>query len=211
MPDVEIAAIAQQIGKAVKQLALRRLVEIDDDVAAEDHIELAGHGPGPMQVQLIEGDERAQRIVHAAAIAVLRVNIFLPQRRRDFTDFRCRIVAFAAQREDIRINVGGQDFRVPARKVGHGFRQCHGDGVGLLPRRAARRPQAQLAAGSLPFDHAWENNRCKMFKMMALAEKFRLVGGERIDEELDLVLAFRSRQQLLVGTEVLEAKGRQAF
>ena len=57
------------LGEARPDLHLRRLVEIDHDVAAEDHVELALEGPLRHQVQLVEGDEPLDAVVDLPLLA----------------------------------------------------------------------------------------------------------------------------------------------
>ncbi len=62
--DVEdIAAFRQQFGKARPDLHLRRFVEIDHDVSAEDDVELALEGPLRHQVQLVVGDQALDTVI----------------------------------------------------------------------------------------------------------------------------------------------------
>src|SRR3954469_2051381 len=61
MPGEEEALFAQQRGELLQDPVLRRLVEVDHHVAAEDGIERPAHRPGGVQqVELPEGDERHQ-------------------------------------------------------------------------------------------------------------------------------------------------------
>src|SRR6185437_5378134 len=55
---------ALQARDAREQAALRVLVEVDDDVAAEDQIQRPLHGQRMHEVQLLEGDQRGDLRAH---------------------------------------------------------------------------------------------------------------------------------------------------
>ena len=65
MPEEQDVTRPLQRSHACEQRALRVLVEIDDDVAAEDRIERSAHRPLVHQVELLERDQVSQLGLHA--------------------------------------------------------------------------------------------------------------------------------------------------
>ena len=82
MAEEQIAARRQQIGVALEQPPLGRLVEIDHHVAAEDRVERAAHRPGMQQVQRLDGDQFAQARMHAGEPFELAAPAQHPARQR---------------------------------------------------------------------------------------------------------------------------------
>lgn len=78
MTDIKMTTFRQQACKTRPDAHLRRLVEIDDDVAAEDDVEIALEGPLRHQVQFIEGDEALDLVVDLELAAAASIHFREP-------------------------------------------------------------------------------------------------------------------------------------
>ena len=138
---------ALQRGHALEQRALRVLVEIDDDVAAEDRVERTAHRPLVHEVELLEGDQAAQLVAHAEFAGVLAAALARrsARRARALTDLQALGVVDAgrAGREHRGIEVGRQQLDVAAGRA------C----------RCASRSTMAMEYGSSPVDAAQHQMR----------------------------------------------------
>lgn len=108
MADVKMTAFRQQACKTRPDTHLGRLVEIDDDVAAEDDVEIALEGPLRHQVQFIEGDEALDLVIDAELPATAGINLREPLLTHGGRHGFERVVivnACTGLRRDLRIDV----------------------------------------------------------------------------------------------------------
>src|ERR1700730_18044543 len=126
--DEQPAARLLQIRHSVKQRALRRFVEIDDDIAAKYDVERSFHRPRIEQIQLLEGDQRfelGRRRLEAGASRDLR-DRFLEGFGLRAAEALLRVLAFGGGRHYVRVDVRGEKLDVPPRQMCEHF--PHDDG-----------------------------------------------------------------------------------
>jgi hypothetical protein len=141
----EITVRSKPIGKARKHRAFRHIVEIDQHVAAEDHVE----DPEPVatveQVVHAEGDGAANLRADLPDIADL-LEIFHQQRdRQPSLNFELAILPFARFRQRLLDEIRGDDFDGPADEFAVPLGKFHGKRIGLLPRRRRCAPDPDAA------------------------------------------------------------------
>src|SRR3546814_2814177 len=92
------------------------------------------------------GDHAADLLADAPLLALLG-EVFHQQRDRQAAlHLELRVEAFLRLVEDLVREVGGDDLDPPARQAGRLLLEDHGEGIGLLPARAGRAPDADLLA-----------------------------------------------------------------
>src|SRR5689334_6768019 len=122
MTDIEVTAFRQQAGKTGPDLHLRRLVEIDDDVATEDDVEIALEWPLRHPVHFVEGNQALDAIVDLELATPLYLDLLEPLlahgRRHGFQ--RALVIgAGAGKTKDLRIDIRCQDAEIIVRSVRH--------------------------------------------------------------------------------------------
>src|SRR6478609_2507253 len=75
MADVEVTGIWKQRCETGPNLHLRRFIEIDDHVAAEDHVKTALEWPLSHQVQFVEGDQLLHLVIDLALAAAVDIHV----------------------------------------------------------------------------------------------------------------------------------------
>ena len=197
----------QDVGESVEQSALGRFVEIDDDIAAEDHVKCAAHRPGVEKVQLIEHDQRFEGLRHLDRVVIDLRDELMAQRSRDRFGALAVVAAGLRGRDHVRIDIGRQDLRIPALAIAERFANGHRDRIGLLAGGAARRPDPEAANRRRPrLRKIGQHLAGEELEVMRLAEKARQVRGDGIDHHPTFRLALRAFQDLAVVGEILDAE-----
>ncbi len=198
---------------AAEQPALRILVEIDDHVATEDHVQRATHRQWLDQVQLPEGDHLRKFRLHLVARCrgvTAAAEILAEQRTRHVAHAFLGIDAGLGVLQHVGIEVGRENADVPALPVRNRLRNRHRDGIRFLAGRSRRAPDADAAA-RLRIGHARRQHMVtQVFEVVVLAEECGEVGGHRIDEFTDLGRTIRSGQQRAILGERGEVELAQA-
>src|SRR5665213_956219 len=169
------------LGKAVEYVDLGVLIEIDQNVAAEDHVESSELGKIVQQIQLPMLNHRAE------------VRIDLPQLSRLFEVFDEHLNRQAALHLELAIysrlgllehllrKVGGDDFDPPAAERAAHFLQAHRQRIRFLTRRAGGAPDPNaLATCARPQDFG-HDRIAKMIERNLVAEEEGLVDSHGLD------------------------------
>ncbi len=139
----------QAVVKQRKQPALQANIEVDQQVAACDQVEL---GERRIEQQVVVGKQHS-----IANVGIdLEVGSMIGEEARqslgrDRFANRGRILAAACRGDGIHAQIGGEDLQtrmLKLRQALDGLREQHGDRIGLLSRGAADRPGTQHVLGS---------------------------------------------------------------
>ncbi len=192
--DIEPAPGLHLLREALHQVRLGGGVEIDHDVAAEDGVEQAVKGPRLHQVEPVEDDERTHVVVHRhAGAGVVGVFEEFLIGLRDIVDRARWILAARRLGQHVGIDVGGEDAHVVARDIPDLALEHHRDRIGLLAGRAAGRPDSQtpVARAIARLHERHRDVGAEVIEVVRLAEELGVIGGDRVDEALDLPFALR--------------------
>ena len=149
MTDIKCSIDRQKRREAAPDPGLSLFLEVNDNIPAQDSVELALHRPRADQIQLAERHKVAQ-LVNSAEFCVIspgyRRKPTMAQIRRYRLQSAGRIDACARFGDHIGIDIGGQDFNIVARGIGHERQDGQADRVGLLAIGAGCRPDTDPAA-----------------------------------------------------------------
>ncbi|MNX89171.1 hypothetical protein D3C86_1211760 [compost metagenome] len=174
MADIKMTTFRQQPGETRPDAHLRRLVEVDDDVAAEDHVEIALEGPLRHQVQLVERNEALDLVVNAELAATTGIDFREPLLAHGGRHGFERVVVIdpgAGLRQNLRVDIRREDFEIVIRRIRKHGEHGERNRIGLLPVGTGRRPDADAPAGFRPGDEARQDVITQMFEMMVFAEE----------------------------------------
>ncbi len=169
-----MTADGQQVGETGPDAHLGRLVEVDDDVAAEDNVELSLERPLGHQVELVVGDQALQAVIDLMLAATVDLDLLEPllaQRRRNGFERLIIIGALTRDREDLRIDVGREDLEIVIEHVGEGLKDRQRDRIGFLAVRTGGRPDAHAPTRLGALDQTRQNLVTQMVEMMVLRKK----------------------------------------
>ena len=125
------------------------------------------------QVVRREHHHLAYVLLHAVPARLLREKTSQAHRRNVGHD-RLRINAGAAECNGVFIDVGGEHLQAGRRRKLVGvLREQHRDRIGLLARRAAGHPDADLVAGGLAFEHGRYRDSLERLERLTVAEEVR--------------------------------------
>ena len=141
-PQDQVAAVPEGVGEGVQGLLLQRGGEVDQDVAAQDQVDLGERRP-LAEVVLPEDDHAPDRLADLIG-AVLDREVALDEVGPDVGDGGGGVDAPPGEGDRIVVQVGGEDADVDGTGLPHELGDDQGQRVGLLAGRAARRPEAQL-------------------------------------------------------------------
>src|SRR5579884_289419 len=188
MADEEEAARAEQLPEAADELLLRGLVEVDHDVAAEDHVERSFHRPRLHQVEPGEPDQGPNVVVDAVEPGRGWLNaseVSVHQRRGETGQGILLVGRLAGPGEHGGGDIGSEDLDVQTIEVRERFAEHERNGVGLFAGGAAGAPDAAPAAGT----ELGNDVLAKEVEVPGFAEKARLVGGQHVDHGDQLAAA----------------------
>src|SRR5512139_1493302 len=144
-----MAPSAQVPAQSRQYLGLRGPLEIDQDVAAEDHVEISVEWICFVhEIELRErnlGSQSRNDAEFAATLVARHHDITPSQFLWDGIDHRFRKAARDSLVEDFGTDICGKDGIVEITNGAAEFLQYHGNGVGLRTRRAGRAPHLYLA------------------------------------------------------------------
>ena len=178
MADEQPTRRRQRAGEPGPEPGLGRRIEIDDDIATEDDVELPLHRPGRVQVQFLKADKFANGCVQPQAAIGLFQELG-PQTRLDRVQHGIVISGASSRHDHLGIDIGRQDANVVFDRIGRQIEQGHGDGIGFLAVGAARRPDANPAPGPKSRDQGWQDLFAKGIEVMVFAEEMRHVRRQR--------------------------------
>ena len=193
--------------EARQHLRLRRLVEIDHHVAAEDRVELRAQLVIAVgQIQLFEAHHRAHfraHLDHAGVRAGALQEEALEPLGRQMLHLVELVHAGFGFRQHLRVDVGGEHGGLTRTAVAERFDQRHRDRIRFLTGRGRRAPHRNRLRAAR---HELGQDR----KVMGFAEERGQVGGQRIGERFPLGRIVFRFEQIEVLLEGLEATGTQA-
>ncbi len=141
----EHAARLQREVEEREHAPLRLLIEVDQQVAAGDQVEL-GEGRVAQHVVVREHHRVAELLGHPPAVAVAD-EVAIPQRRVDVAHGPGVVYAASRHLQRAAVDVRREDpQRGSPTEPAEGLEDRDGDRVGLLPRGACRHPHAQGVA-----------------------------------------------------------------
>lgn len=127
----------------LQDFALDLAVEVDQQVAADDQVDLRERR---IRQQVVLGEQHplADLLAHAVVVAILKEVLTQPGRGHVGND-RLRVSAVTARSNGTFIDVGGKHLQLGGTGVEHQLiADQHRQGIGLFAGGAARRPQAYL-------------------------------------------------------------------
>src|SRR5260221_1234290 len=148
--EEEVTAVDEAVVEVMDHHTLRRVVEVNDHVAAEDQVEVAEErDPGRVvEVETAELHAVADLILDTPRVVGLPGEVALAHGGLGGPEGVLAVLPLAGSGQYLLVDVAGEDLErrvlVPARLL-----QEHGQRVRLLTRRAARRPDADLLEGLL--------------------------------------------------------------
>src|SRR5579875_1058322 len=203
--EIEEAVIGHDLTDALEHPGLGLLVEVNKDVAAEDDVEAAEDARVVEQVEFPELHHRPDRRVDLPALAVLLEVLHEEADRETALHLELRIDSGFRLGQDVPRDVRGDDLVAPAAQLGRVLAQQHGDGIGLLPARGGRAPDAEAAARRARLDQVRQDQRDELVEGLLVAKEERLVRRHRIDDIADESLAPARAQGANELVEILEA------
>ena len=136
------AVIGHQLGNFLQNLALGRLIKINQHVAAEHHIEMAERGQAVQQVVVLVLNHRADFRLDLPLV-ILLVEILDQQRDRQAAlHLELGIEPLFGLLQDLAGNIRADDLDLPTGKLGGFFLEDHRQRIGLLPVRRGGAPDA---------------------------------------------------------------------
>ena len=161
-------------------------VEVHEHVAADEQVE-PGDGSVLHQVVAPE-DHRAAQVVAEDVAAHQRLEVPLPAVGGDGAHLVGAVAALAGLGQRLLVDIGRVDLHPPAEVVlPERLGQEDGDRVRLLPRRAARTPDAKGLVGALPVDDAGDDGLGQVVPSGFVAEEPGDVDEDGVEEQGELV------------------------
>src|ERR1017187_1193684 len=148
MPEEDIASGIQGIVEVVDDRLSRRIVEIDQDVAAEYEIK-AAHGPhrhAVLKVEMTNLDKFGGPAPHHPLLSCL-IQVLLPVFIGNFVHGPVPVGGGYDLSQHVLVNIGGHDRAVPGLSLWEDILNDHRQRVSFLTRGATGGPDPQ---GSLP-------------------------------------------------------------
>ena len=181
MADAEMAARLEQRQHARDDFALGFVVEVDQHVAQEHHVEAAEFGQPVVQVGMREAHLLPQPAFdqHRALVLALALQaVAVQEGQGDLARALQRVVAGAGLGQHPAADVGAHHLEGPlAQAIG----QDHRHAVGLLAAGAGRAPDAERRRTGVRAGHG-----AQQVEVLGLAEEVGFVGGQQVDRRLNL-------------------------
>ena len=201
MSKADISAGQKVIIEVFRSNAARFVVEIDQNVAAEDNVELALWTGllGLHDIDAREPDRLPEIVEDQPSLLIELTEVFRDQMRRQSHQGALAVYARFRCLEDPGVDVRTDDFdveRVDFRPV---LEEPYRDGIRLLPRGARRRPYSDAAASRLGSDALAQQVVGQAFQLMVFSLEIGFVDRKRIDEMLDLIAEFAAKKCKVIG------------
>ncbi len=182
-PQQEEAGRLQGIVEERQDLLLQRRLQVDEQVAAADQVDL---GEGRIGQHVVPGEHAhvADRLADAVAAVHLREEA--PQAlRRDVVQDVLRVDARAGLVDDRSVQVGGEDLDRELAAAGLGdLGAGDRDRVGLLAGRAAQHPDAHRLVGGAVGEQPGQDGGLERLEGLRVAEEARHVDEDVLVEGL---------------------------
>ncbi len=135
MAEEQVAGVREAVEEIRDHHLLRLVIEINDHVAAEDHVEVAEERDARLvvEVQAAEGNAVADVVVDVPRAVLVAREVLVAQRSVGGAEGALAIVAAARFGEHLLVDVAGENLERGAVVVA-GFAQQHGDRVRLFAR-----------------------------------------------------------------------------
>ena len=168
------------------QPVLQRRLQVDHQVAARQQVQ---PGEGRVLDDALHREDHALAHLLADAVAgVLPHEEALEALWRHVQRDVVRVQADAGEGDGVVVEVGAVELhRVLAVGLVHPLAQQHGDRVGLLPRGAARHPDAQHIAGGLALQQGGQDVALEHLERGGVTEEARHVDQQLPEQHVDLV------------------------
>ena len=178
----QIAVARRGAGHAVEHVDLGLLVEIDQHVAAEDHVEQAELGKVAEQVELAVFDHGAQLRRDLPQLADLGEMADQKLNRQPALHLELAVDPKPCLLQHLAGEIGRQNVDAPAGDLAlHGF-EAHGERIRLLPGGRGGAPDADRARRATRRDQRRHDDVAEMLERHLVAEEERLVGHHRFDD-----------------------------
>ena len=199
MAQEQIAATIQPLVDGVQDLAARSIIEIDQDVSTESHVDAAHDCRAPLvhQVEMAEVTHRPDAWMHLPAFfGVDEVILVLRNHRPEASRAVSRTACLA---QDAARDVVSEHANVPSLEKTAGIDE-HRDGEDLFATRAARAPNVESfrPPRKRPRPHRRKNLIGEGSKLVGLAEELRFIGRQNLCCSLELFFRFRVELQVAV-------------
>ena len=181
MAHEEIASRFQACSKAIDELGLGLVTEIDHDVAAEDHIKPADVGQGLNEIDAAIFDHIHNFWSHpvpAIPVTLAAQKVFPQPRSEYLLEPLCRICAFTCSFEGVCGNIGSEDAWSASTASFEELIRNESNGVWFLTRRTGSAPYAH-GTSTLPI---LKNMLHKKIKVRLFSEEACVIGGEAINQ-----------------------------
>lgn len=187
----------------------RFVVEIDQDVPAEDHVELAlwARLAGFNEIDPGKLHRLPEIVENEPSLIVELLEISGNEIRWQAHQRALPEDAGAGRPEHACIDVGAHDLDVEIVDLGPVLKQPNRNRIGLLAGRAWRRPYPYRVPGPLFLDALAQQVIGQAFELMILAVKIRLVDREGVDDVFDLVPDFAAQKGEICGKAVDRRRG----
>src|SRR6266700_3585087 len=176
-PQHQHAVGLERFGDALEDRDLGILVEIDQDVAAEDHVELAEMGKVLQQIELALLHHAADIGTDLPEFADLGEVLDQQLNRQSALHLELAVDPRLGLFENFLRQVGGDDLDPPACQGLGPFLQAHRNRVRLLAARTRRGPDSQRAAVGARLQQRRQDRVAQMIERNLVAEEEGLVGG----------------------------------
>ena len=164
-----------------QDLLLGRRLEVHQDVATADQVELGVRGV--QQHVLARKDHRLAQLLADASAVVLLEEEAPPALRRHVADDALRVEADAGEVERARIDVRREDLQGDTLPAGlQLLDEQHRDRVGLFARGTAWHPHAQWGLGFLALDQRSDHPLLKVAPHLGVAEEARHADQEIFEQ-----------------------------
>jgi hypothetical protein len=209
--DEEIPARFEMVIELVDQPFLRRTIEIDHHIPAEDQIQRRLDGKTVVHqvhtAKLDDGGEVRLHLDEPGAVSASLEEMAFHDVGRHLAHTLLGVQPFRGMGEHACGDVRREDLKVPQGRILHGLVQRHGDGVRLLSGRAGGRPDAN----ALLLFQRGENALAKKVEMFGFAEKVGLVRGQQIQHPREFFPALIPGDVLVVRGKILHLEIAQTF
>lgn len=158
------------------------MVEVDHHVAQHHDVGRRHVRPRPDEVHHPEADHPPQVVAHDPVGAVAGEVADEEVGGQAAVHLELGVAALPASCHRVLGEVAREDRHVPARELGEGVDQQHGEAVGLLAGRAGCRPDREAALGGAAGDQPGDDGRGERVEGVAVTEPGRLVRGHRLDD-----------------------------
>src|SRR3954469_23242086 len=111
MAEEEVTAVGEAVVEAVDDDAFRSIIEIDDDVAAEDHVELAKEGDAPfvVDVEAAERDAIANGVTDLPRAVSFAREVTIASLRRRGTERVLAVLPLARSRQHLLVQIAAEN------------------------------------------------------------------------------------------------------